>query len=32
MVGYCRVGKRINYAPSLATNVEIQLTQITLKQ
>ena len=32
MVGYCRVGKRINYKPSLATNSEIQLAQITFRQ
>jgi peptide/nickel transport system substrate-binding protein len=31
MVGYCRVGKRINYKPSLATNNEIKLEQITFK-
>ncbi len=31
LVGYCRVGKRITYKPSLATNVEIQLAQITFK-
>ena len=32
MVGYCRVGKRINYKPSLTTNCEIQLAQITFTQ
>lgn len=31
MVGYCRVGKRINYKPSLQTNNEIQIQQITFK-
>jgi peptide/nickel transport system substrate-binding protein len=31
MVGYCRVGKRINYKPSLATTTEIPLAQITFK-
>jgi peptide/nickel transport system substrate-binding protein len=31
MVGYCRVGKRINYKPSMATVNEIQLSQITFK-
>jgi peptide/nickel transport system substrate-binding protein len=32
MVGYARVGKRINFVPSLMTNNEIQLAQITFKQ
>ncbi len=32
MVAYCRVGKRINFRPSLATTVEIQLAQMTFKQ
>ena len=32
MVGYARVGKRINYKPSMATNNEIQLEQITFNQ
>jgi peptide/nickel transport system substrate-binding protein len=31
MVAYARVGKRINYKPSMATNNEIQLAQITFK-
>jgi peptide/nickel transport system substrate-binding protein len=31
MVGYCRVGKRINFKPSLATNSEIPIAQITFK-
>jgi peptide/nickel transport system substrate-binding protein len=31
MVGYCRVGKRINFKPSIATNGEIELAQITFK-
>jgi peptide/nickel transport system substrate-binding protein len=31
MVGYCRVGKRINFKPSLATTSEVQLAQITFK-
>jgi peptide/nickel transport system substrate-binding protein len=31
MVGYCRVGKRINFKPSIATNSEIQLSEITFK-
>jgi peptide/nickel transport system substrate-binding protein len=31
MVGYTRVGKRINFKPSIATNSEIQLAQITFK-
>ena len=30
-VGYARVGKRIDYKPSLATNSEIQVAQITFK-
>ncbi len=32
LVGYTRVGKRINFKPSLATNSEIQLAQMTFKQ
>jgi peptide/nickel transport system substrate-binding protein len=32
MVGYARVGKRINYKPSMATNNELQLEQMTLNQ
>jgi peptide/nickel transport system substrate-binding protein len=32
MVGYSRVGKRINFKPSLATTSEIQLSQITFKK
>jgi len=31
MVGYTRVGKRINFTPSIATNSELQLAQITFK-
>ena len=31
MVGYTRVGKRIDYKPSIATNSELQLAQITFK-
>jgi peptide/nickel transport system substrate-binding protein len=31
MVGYARVGKRINFKPSMATTSEIQLEQITFK-
>jgi peptide/nickel transport system substrate-binding protein len=31
MVAFCRVGKRINYKPSLATINEIQLAHITFK-
>jgi peptide/nickel transport system substrate-binding protein len=31
-VGYCRVGKRINYKPSLATLSELQLAQITFNR
>jgi len=31
MVGYTRVGKRINFKPSIATNSELQLAQITFK-
>jgi peptide/nickel transport system substrate-binding protein len=31
MVGYARVGKRIGFEPSIATNGEIQLAQITFK-
>jgi peptide/nickel transport system substrate-binding protein len=31
MVGYTRVGSRINFKPSLATNSELQLAQITFK-
>jgi peptide/nickel transport system substrate-binding protein len=31
MVGYSRVGKRINYKPSVATTSEIPLAQITFK-
>jgi len=30
-VGYTRVGKRINFKPSLASNSEMQLAQITFK-
>ena len=29
MVGYCRVGKRINFTPSITTNNQILLSQIT---
>jgi peptide/nickel transport system substrate-binding protein len=32
MVGYSRVGKRINFRPSIATNSEIQLARITFRQ
>jgi peptide/nickel transport system substrate-binding protein len=32
MVAYARVGKRINYKPSVATCNEIELSQITFKQ
>jgi peptide/nickel transport system substrate-binding protein len=32
MVGYCRIGKRINYKPSLATTNQLELSQITFKQ
>ncbi len=32
MVGYTRVGKRINFKPSLSTVSEVQLEQITFKQ
>jgi peptide/nickel transport system substrate-binding protein len=32
MVGYTRVGKRIDFKPSMATINEIQLAQITFKQ
>jgi peptide/nickel transport system substrate-binding protein len=31
MVGYCRVGKRINFRPSVATTNEIQVAEITFK-
>jgi len=31
MVGYTRVGKRISFTPSIATNSELQLSQITFK-
>jgi peptide/nickel transport system substrate-binding protein len=31
MVGYSRVGKRINFKPSMATTTEIQLEHITFK-
>jgi peptide/nickel transport system substrate-binding protein len=31
MVGNCRIGKRINFQPSLLTTNEIQLAQITFK-
>jgi peptide/nickel transport system substrate-binding protein len=31
MVGYCRVGKRITFKPSLASGTEIQLEHITFK-
>ncbi len=31
MVGYTRVGKRVNYAPSIATNTEVELAKITFK-
>jgi peptide/nickel transport system substrate-binding protein len=29
MVGYARVGSRINYTPSIATNTEVELSQIS---
>ena len=32
MVAFARIGKRINYKPSLATTSEIELSQITFKQ
>jgi peptide/nickel transport system substrate-binding protein len=32
MVAYARVGKRINFKPTFATNGEVQLAQITFKQ
>ena len=32
MVEYARVGKRIDFKPSIATTYEIQLAQITFKQ
>ena len=32
MVGYTRVGKRVNFKPSIATNSELQLAQITFKK
>jgi peptide/nickel transport system substrate-binding protein len=31
MVGYARIGKRINFKPSMATTSEVQLAQITFK-
>jgi peptide/nickel transport system substrate-binding protein len=31
MVGYCRVGKRITFKPTLRTSGELQLAQITFK-
>ncbi|MFT5446622.1 MAG: peptide/nickel transport system substrate-binding protein [Gammaproteobacteria bacterium] len=31
MVGYTRVGKRISYVPSIATNTEVELAKITFK-
>ncbi|MNC92568.1 hypothetical protein D3C83_90210 [compost metagenome] len=31
MVGYARVGKRIKYTPSIATNTEVELARITFK-
>jgi peptide/nickel transport system substrate-binding protein len=31
MVGYCRVGKRINFQPTVALNSEVQAAQITFK-
>jgi peptide/nickel transport system substrate-binding protein len=31
MVGYARVGKRINFKPTMATTSEIQLSEITFK-
>lgn len=31
MVGYTRVGNRINFQPSIATNSELQLAQMTFK-
>jgi len=31
MVGYARVGNRINFNPTVATNSEIQISQITFK-
>jgi peptide/nickel transport system substrate-binding protein len=32
MVGYSRVGKRINFKPTVATNNEVPLAQITFRQ
>ena len=31
MVGYSRVGERINFKPSIATNSELQISQVTFK-
>jgi peptide/nickel transport system substrate-binding protein len=31
MVGYCRVGKRINFKPSIANTSQIELQQITFR-
>ena len=32
LVAYARTGKRINFKPTIATNLEIQLAEITFKQ
>ena len=31
MVGYSRVGSRIDFKPSISTNSEIQVSKMTLK-
>jgi peptide/nickel transport system substrate-binding protein len=32
LVAYARVGKRINFKPSIVTNIEIKLADITFRQ
>ena len=31
MVGYTRIGERLNFTPSISTNSELQIAQITFK-
>lgn len=31
MVGYTRVGSRVNFKPSISTNSEIQIATVTFK-
>lgn len=32
MVGYSRVGKRVNFKPSISTNSEIHIEKVTFKK